>query len=164
MQTQSISDNISQNAIVNSMLLQEEHIVHVATISPGIYWKGIAALIAAVIALFYGFWLAVYFLVVAAVLLLVAYSTKKYLVLAATDHRVIICGGILSQEVVQLRYSQIESVDILYTLTGNLFNYSCVIITGTGMTRWRVSFVQDGEVFRDKLMQKLLEREEPLRH
>ena len=161
---ETISDITSQRNIVTAMLLPGEHIVHIAAISAGIYWKGIAVLIAALVALFYGIWLALYCLAVSAGLLLLAYSTKRYLVLAATDHRVIICGGIINQEVIQLRYHQIESVDILNTPSGSIFGYSSIIITGTGTTRWMIPFIRDAIAFRDNLTQKLLESEAPMEH
>jgi len=165
MSPETVPDNNYRQDAVASMLLPGENIVAIAAISPGIYWKGIAVMVVALVALvLYGFWLALYCAVIGAGLLLLAYSTKKYLVLAATDHRVIIQAGLLTQEVVQLRYHQIESVDILYTLPGGLFGYSSLILTGTGTTQWMIPFVRNAEVFRDALMQKLLEREEPLVH
>ncbi len=164
MRDEIVSDNSFQRDVVASMLLPGEKIVHIAAISQGIYWKGIAVLGVALVALFYGVWLAVYFAVVAAVMLLLAYSTRKYLVLAATDHRIIIRAGILNQEMPQLRYHQIESIDLLYTLPGTLLGYSSVIITGTGRMRLIVPFVEDGEAFRDDIMQRILEKEDQLEH
>lgn len=141
------------------MLLPEEEIEYIATIGFGIYWKGIAAIIAAVVALFYGIWLAVYCLLIASVLLFLAHSVRKYLVLAATSQRVIISRGMLNPELLQLGYHQIESVDILNTLTGNLFGFSTIIITGTGRMRWVVPYIGDAAAFQNTLMHKLIERE-----
>jgi hypothetical protein len=162
MEEKFISDNSTQQEIVEAMLLPGENIVRVAVISPGVYWKGIAAMIAALFALVYGFWLAVYCAAVGGFLLALAYGTKKYLVLAATDHRIIIRAGILNQEVLQLRYHQVESVDTVDPISGQFFGYGSVIITGTGRARWVVPYVEDPDTFRDHLMLKLIEREEPL--
>lgn len=164
MGTENISDDGFQQDIVGSMLLPGENIVHIAEISRGIYWKGIAAMIAALVALLYSVWLALYCVIVGVVMLLLAYSARKYLVLAATDHRVIIRDGILNQEVLQLRYPQIESVDTFYSLPGMLLGYGSLVVTGTGRTRWVVPFVEDADAFRDDLTRKLLEKEEPLVH
>ncbi len=46
---------------VSGLLLPGENLVHIADISPGIYWKGIAMLIVALIALVYSPSLAIYF-------------------------------------------------------------------------------------------------------
>lgn len=159
------SDNNYQRDIVSDMLLPGESIIRIATISPGIYWKSIIVLLAALVALLlYGLWLGVYGLVIGGIMLLLASWTRNYLVLAATDHRLIIRAGVLNQEVLQLRYPQIETIDTLYTPVGLFLGYGSVIITGTGMSRWMVPFVRDATAFRDEIMQKLLEREEPLAH
>jgi hypothetical protein len=91
-----------------------------------------------------------------------ARMTKKYLLLAATDHRVIIRSGVLNQDRLDLRHSKIESIELLRTLPGMIFGYGSVILSGTGRMRILVPFVQDAGSFRDNLTQKLLEREIPL--
>lgn len=159
-----IPDNTTQRALMQSMLLPGENVVHVATLSAGVYWKGIGMLLLALVALFYGFWLFVYLCVIGLGMLWLAYSTKKYLLLAATDHRILITGGILTQEVIQLRYPQIESIDVFYTPPGMLFGYGNILVIGTGDSRWIVPFVRDAENFRDDLTQKMLEYEAPLPH
>lgn len=158
----SVSEGTYQQDFVTAMLLPDEEIIYIATVGTGIYWKGIAAILAAVVALFYGIWLAVYCLLIAGVLLSLAYSVRKYLVLAATDRRVIISRGMLNPEVLQLRHHQIESIDILNTLSGNIFGFSTVIITGTGRVRWVVPYIEDASAFQSTLMQGLMEREEHL--
>ena len=164
MSAEIISEDNFRQDIVRAMLLPGENIVHITAISPGIYWKSVAVMICALVALvFYGLWLGLYILAVACIMLLLAYWNQKYLVLAATDHRIIIRAGFLNQEVLQLRYPQIESVDTFYTLPGLLLGYGSVIITGTGMSRWVIPYVQDAVAFRNDLTQRLLEREEPLR-
>jgi hypothetical protein len=158
----SVSDGSYQLDFVTTLLLPDEKIIYIATVGAGIYWKGIAAIIAAVVALFYGIWLAVYCLLIAGVLLYLAYSVRKYLVLAATDRRVIISRGILNPEVLQLRHHQIESIDILNTLSGNIFGFSTIILTGTGRVRWVVPYIEDAAAFQSTLMQGMMEREEHL--
>ena len=163
METDSMPEEGYQRSIAGYMLLPGENLIRVATISPGIYWKSIAILaVALALLLRYGFWLGLYGLVIGGIMLLLAYWTKNYLVLAVTDHRVIIRAGVLNQEVLQLRYPQIETVDTIYTPPGLLLDYGSVVITGTGTSRWIIPYVQDAAIFRDQLIQKLLEKEEPL--
>lgn len=154
--------SVYAQGLVQSMLLPGEKAIHVAVISPGIYWHGIAVLVLGLFALIYGVWLAIYISVIGAVLLLLSYSTKRYLVLATTDHRVIARFGVVNQQVLQLRYPQVESVDVMTTLAGQIFGYGSVIITGAGRLRLHIPFVRDAVAFRDHLTQKLLEREVPL--
>lgn len=149
--------------LLEGMLLPGERPVHVAIISKGIYWHGLAVAIAGFIVLFFSIWLTAYILFISAIMLLLAYSTQRFLMLAATDHRVIVRSGVVNQQVMQLRYHQIESIDVLNTVPGALLGYGSVILTGTGRLRMIVPYVKDAVAFRDHLTQKLLEREEPLR-
>ncbi|MEZ0224026.1 MAG: PH domain-containing protein [Alphaproteobacteria bacterium] len=148
--------------MAHTMLLPGENLLHVATISRGIYWK--AAFMAALgfaVAQF-SYVLAGYFFLIAFGLLVMAYMTKKYLLLATTDHRVIIRAGVVNQERLDLRHSKIESIELLRTLPGMIFGYGSIILSGTGNMRILIPFVEDASAFRDNLTQKLLEREIPL--
>ena len=145
-----------------AMLLPGEKLVQVAAISPGIYWHGIAVAVIGLFALIYGIWLSLYILMIAAVLLCLSYTTKKYLVLMTTDHRVLARFGILTQQIIQLRYPQIESVDAVTSLPGQILGYGSVVITGAGRLRLLIPYVRDPAAFRDHLTQKLLEPEVPL--
>jgi hypothetical protein len=165
METEINTDENYQRSIIDYMLLPGEAVVRVATISRGIYWKSVVVLVVGLaLTLRYGVWLGPFVLAVGAIMLLLAYSTRNYLVLAATDHRLIIRAGIFSQEVIQFRYRQIETVDTLYTPPGMVLGYGSVVITGTGQSAWMVPFVQDAAAFRDDITQKLLETEESLPH
>jgi hypothetical protein len=159
---QKVHPSVQAESLLVSMLVPGERIVHIATISKGIYWHGLAVGAAGLLTFYFGGWLAAYLLAISCLMLFLAYSTQRYLVLATTDHRVIVRAGIVNQQVMQLRYHQVESVDVLSTLPGMLLGYGSVIITGTGRLRMIVPFVQDAVAFRDHLTQKLLEREMPL--
>ena len=148
--------------MVQHALLPGENIIHVATISRGIYWKAGAFALMGLIAVQFSIILAAYFFVVAVGMFIMARMTKRYLLLAATDHRIIIRSGIVNQDRLDLRHSKVESIELLRTFPGMLFGYGSVILSGTGRMRVIVPFVQDAASFRDNLTQKLLEREIPL--
>ncbi len=148
--------------MTHAMLLPGEKVIHVATISRGIYWKGAVMLCFALIALQFSYVLASYFCVIASGLLIMARMTKKFLLLAATDQRVIIRSGVFNQDRLDLRHSKIESIELLRTLPGMIFGYGTVILSGTGRARILIPFIEDAGSFRDNLAQKLLEREMPL--
>jgi hypothetical protein len=148
--------------MIHEALLPGENVIHVATISRGIYWKAGVAAAASLLALQFSPILAAYCFVIALGLFVMARMTKKFLLLAATDHRVIIRCGVVNQDRLDLRHSKIESIELLRTLPGMIFGYGAVILSGTGRMRIMVPFVQDAGAFRDHLTQKLLERETPL--
>ncbi len=143
---------------ISGLLLPGEGLVHIAEISPGIYWKGLAMLVLALVALFYSPALAMYFAIVAGILLLMEYSTKRYLLLAATDTRILMGGGVFNQEVVSMPYNRIEGVEIMRSPAGMLFGYSNVILSGTGRARIIIPFVNDAMAFTDDINRRIMSR------
>lgn len=144
---------------VSGLLLPGENLVHIADISPGIYWKGIAMLVVAVISLFYSPSLAIYFAMVAGILLLMEFTTKRYLMLAATDSHVVIGGGVFNQEVVSMPYGRIEGVEIMRTPAGMLFGYSNIILSGTGRARIIIPYIADAAALAGDINRRILERD-----
>ena len=152
----------AQGQLADTML-PGERAVHLATISNGIYWKSVAMILLAVITMFYTFTLAFYFLAVAAIMLLLAWSTQRALMVAATDKRIVVRAGILNLQTMEIPYSRIESVDIAMTPMGMLLGYSNLIITGMGGKRFVVPYVRDAIAFRDDFTQWMLAREDGYR-
>ena len=151
--------SIDAQYMLAGSVLPGERVVHLATISGGIYWKSIAMALLAVVTMFYTFTLAFYFLGVAAIMALLAWSTQRALMLAATDKRIIIRAGIMSMQTVEIPFSRIESVDVMTTPMGMLLGFSSVIILGTGGMRYIVPFIRDANAFRDDFSQWMLARE-----
>ena len=133
---------------LDDILLPGEVVERIATMSPGVYWKGIVTLAVAFIALFYGMMLTTYVAVIALGLLLLAYLSRRYVLLAVTNQRVIIGGGIIAQEVFFLPLSKIETVELARSPMGILLGYSSVIISGTGRMRLIVPFVSNAGASR----------------
>ncbi|HYD17998.1 MAG TPA: PH domain-containing protein [Patescibacteria group bacterium] len=144
---------------ISSLLLPGETLIGIADISPGIYWKGIVMLLAAALALFYAAAMAIYLAIVAGILLLTAFTTKRYMMLAATDHRVIIGGGVFNQEVVSMPYNRLEGVELMRSPVGMLFGYSSIILSGTGRARIIVPFIGNGVELADDINRRVLERD-----
>lgn len=146
-------------AMAESMLLPNERLVRVASISPGIYWKGIALFVISLIVMVLAFPLGVFLCLVSLMMLGLAFLARAYLLLAATDKRVIVRHGILFLDIIQLRYSKIESVELAWTLIGELLGYASVVITGTGNRVTVIPFVSDAVEFRRAMNEILLARE-----
>lgn len=146
--------------VIDSILLPGEVVERIATISSGIYWKGIVALVFAFVALFYGMMLATYIAVVAMGLLLLGYTTKRYVMLAVTNQRVIVGGGILAQEVFFLPLSKVETIELARSPMGMLFGYSSVIIAGTGRMRLLIPFVSNAGAMAEEITQRMMEKQE----
>ena len=52
--------------------------------------------------------------------------------LAVTDHRVIFKRGIVSRYTIEMARSKVESVDVVQSIAGRIFNYGTILVRGTG--------------------------------
>lgn len=141
-------------------LVEGEQALVQGIISKAIYWKGVAVLILALFLLFPAFNLGLFLLLVGGVMIFLAALTERYLILILTDKRVIIRAGILYVELIEIRHSQVESVELSYTLIGQLFGYASVVISGTGRRTVMVPFIRNALEFRQEMERKLLERDD----
>lgn len=163
-------ESYSPKYVLNSMLLPDENILVLGKVSDGIYWKsGAMACITflfIVIAALYGMpWhLQLLFggalCIKVLMMTTIAYLRKHYLVLAATDKRVIIRVGIINLEIIQMRYAQIESSEVASTIPGRFFGYSNVFISGTGGRTLAVPFIFNAAEFRNKVIEILAGRDD----
>lgn len=154
-----VAPSAGARRILASMLMPDERLVNMAVISGGIYWKSIAVFTLSVLMLFIAFRLGIYLMIVAGVMFLLAYSTKYFLLLAATNKRIIMRYGILNLDVIQLRYSKIESVELAWSPLGQLLGYASVVITGTGSRVTVIPFIKNALEFRQGMNAELLARE-----
>lgn len=130
-------------------LTEDETLLTVANIHDAIYWKGVAVVIVGLLMLpFFLMNLGILLMFVGAVMIAIAHLTRRYLILAATDKRVFIRSGILYTDMIELRYTQIESVELGITPIGQIFGYGSVIVTGTGQRRVIVPFIDNPVDFR----------------
>ncbi|PZO88252.1 MAG: hypothetical protein DI626_02160 [Micavibrio aeruginosavorus] len=140
-------------------LTEDEHMVDTSVIHAAIYWKGVAVVILGMLLLpSFAATLGVFLIVVGALMLLLAHLTRTYLILAATNKRIFIRSGILYADMIELRYTQVESIELGITPIGQIFGYGSVIVTGTGQRRVIVPFITDAIGFRKKLNDILVDK------
>jgi hypothetical protein len=96
---------------LNSILMPDEKLLCVAEVSMGIFWKCAVMLVFSLVMLVVATPLGVFFSLVTLIMFIVAYLTKYFLLLAATDKRVIIRCGIINLDTIQFRYTKLESVE-----------------------------------------------------
>jgi membrane protein YdbS with pleckstrin-like domain len=141
-------------------LQDDERLLTVCSIHQAIYWKAVAVALFGVL-LFFTFTfstLGLFFLFVAACMGAIAYLTRRYLLLAATDKRIFIRSGILYADMIEMRYTQTESVELGMTPIGQIFGYGNVIVTGTGQRRVIVPFIKNAYDFRSKVNDVLVNK------
>lgn len=144
---------------LDNVLVPGENVLGFADISIGIYGKGIAMALLAVIASFYGLGLAVFFGFIAVILVALEYTTRKYLLVAVTDQRIILGGGILAQEVVFLPYSKVETVETVRTPLGYMLGYATLLLTGTGRMRVAVPYVENAIEVAEAISSRMLAKD-----
>jgi hypothetical protein len=122
--------------------VEGESMISQAVIHPAIYLKGgVFAVFALSVILMGAGMLGVFFLMIAAGLLGYAYLTKHFLLVVLTNKRVFLRYGILKLDVVEFRYSQIETIQTGTTILGQFLGYTSLMITGVGTQRVVIPFV-----------------------
>ncbi len=146
---------------LQSILMPDEKVLRIAQISPGIYWKGVVVFIFSLIVMTtFAFNLGLFFMFVSVLMLAVSYLTRYFLLLAATDKRIIIRHGIINLDTIQFRYTKLESVELSRTIIGQILGYASVVITGTGSRITVVPFIANASQFREELNKILFEQDE----
>lgn len=148
---------------IRQLLVEGEEVVRVAYIHPAIYWKG--GVLGVLTLLFLIIWpgainLWLFLLLVAGILLATAAVTKHFLMLVLTNKRVLIRHGIIQLEVIQIHHRKIESVELGWTLLGQLLGYASVVITGTGSRVAVVPWIANAPKFRKDMEAIILQIEE----
>lgn len=143
-----------------AFLLEGETLLIQGRVHPAIYWKSVAVFGLAFVMLFNAFALGMFLSFVAAIMFFLAALTQRYLVLILTDKRVIIRAGIAFVELIEIRHSQIESVELFYTLPGQLFGYASVVVSGTGRRSVMVPYMENAVEYRRALEEILIKRDD----
>lgn len=76
---------------------------------------------------------------------------------AVTNKRVLIKSGVLSQRMLEVMLSKVESVEVRQSLFGRLSNYGTLIIGGTGTTREPFQYIENPLEFRKHVQQQIEE-------
>ncbi len=140
-------------------LAEDEKIISFARIHGAIYWKAVGVLIFALwLALGVTVTLGMFFLFVGGVMLVLAHLARHFLILAATNKRIFVRSGFFYADMIELRYAQVESIELGIMPSGQVFGYGSVILTGTGQRRIIVPFVANAIQFRSKVNEILVNK------
>lgn len=146
---QSRQNRTFQDKEIERMLVSGEEVVLRAKLHNAIYWKSIAVLILSILVYLYvAHPLGLLLMVVGGLMLIIEVITKHYLLLAITNKRVLARYGLLQMDVVDIRFSKIESIDLERMLPGHLFGYATVVVMGTGQRYIRIPYIANAEAFR----------------
>ena len=138
----------AQEREIEKMLVSGEEILLLGKLHKALYWKAVAVLIFAFLMLFYILPFAILFGIVGAIMLCVGILTQHYLLLAVTSKRILARQGLLQMDVIDIRLSKVESIDLERMLPGHIFGYANVVVMGTGQRLIRVPYIANAEAFR----------------
>ena len=81
----------------------------------------------------FGLWLAAAGLGVVAIIDGIGAAVRRHSTeLAVTDHRVIYKRGIIGRYTIEMARSKVESVDVVQSIMGRIFDYGTILVRGTG--------------------------------
>lgn len=149
-----------QDLVLEQMLVKGEEVIIKADLHPAIYWKSVGVLLLSVFMLILGimpFFLLL--MIVGGLMLIASILTQHYLLLAVTNKRILARYGLLQMDVVDIRLSKIESIDLERMLTGHIFGYANVVVMGTGQRVIRIPYIRNAEAFRKFYNQMVLAEE-----
>lgn len=147
-----VTDQAELLRLAGITLGDDEALIAFAHIHGAIYWKSVAVLMFAILVMLtFAVELGLFFALVGGIMFVMAHLTRRFLILAATDKRIFVRSGWFYADMIELRYTQIESIELGIMPTGQIFGYGNVVITGTGQRRIIVPFVENSVQFRSKV-------------
>ncbi len=140
-------------------LTADEKLITTATIHDAIYWKGVAVIVLGMVMIPTMFQNLGFMLVfVGGIMIALADMARRFLMLAATNKRIFVRSGYVYSDMIELRHSQIESIEVGMMFVGQIFGYGSVIVSGTGQRRIMVPYVKDAIGFRRKVNDVLVNK------
>jgi uncharacterized membrane protein YdbT with pleckstrin-like domain len=142
---------------VDKNLLPGENVVYRARIHPVILLlPGLVAVLGIVLAILVKSW------VVLAVLLVLAFivALPRYVRMATsefavTNKRVVVKVGLVYRQTLELVLTKVETIGVEQSITGRLFNYGTIVVTGTGGTREPFKDIANPLEFRRQVQSQL---------
>lgn len=149
----------SKNA-VQDLLVKGEEIVMQAEISPAIYWKSFAVLLASFLLALVAVPLGIVLAVAALLMFIHATIKKEILMFVLTNKRILVRYGILQVDVVDMHFSKVESIELERMIPGYILGYASLIVMGTGQRFIGIPYVKNARELRRAYNGLVLEAEE----
>jgi len=141
---------------VENMLQADEEIVLRGVIHWAIYWKSVAVLGLAFLLCLIAVQLGLLLGVVGVLMLIHAVITKHIMTIVLTNRRIIARYGILQMEVVDMRLSKVESLELERMLSGILLGYANIVMMGVGQRYIRIPYIANAVQFRREYNDRVL--------
>ena len=149
------------NINLEDILTKGEEVILYGNVHWGLYWKAsVVLLFALLVGLLLFVELGIVLGIAGVLLLSYAVIKKHMLLLILTNKRILVRYGILQVDVVDIRFRNIESVELERMLPAFLMGYSSVIVMGTGNRFIYIPYIANGAAFRRAFNELVLDEEE----
>ncbi|MAI63010.1 MAG: hypothetical protein CBB87_11135 [Micavibrio sp. TMED27] len=154
--------NGSKAEVVENALVKDEEIIIEARIHWAIYLKAIIVFVFSSIVGMMILELGALLFAAAVLMAIHATISREIFMLVLTNKRVFVRYGLLQVDVVDIRFSKIESIELERMIPGYLLGYANVVIMGTGQRYVVIPFVGNATAFRRAYNKVTLDDEELL--
>jgi uncharacterized membrane protein YdbT with pleckstrin-like domain len=127
---------------IEGTLIKDEKLIYVGNIS---LWT-LAPLFLLGFVLLFAFGLGL-------IVFLIAYIRYKTTELAFTNKRVVAKSGFISRETIEININKVESIQVHQNITGRIFNYGSLVITGSGESQAPIVGISNPMGFRRAFME-----------
>lgn len=149
----------NQDKELQEMLVKGEEVLLRARVHGALYWRSAAVILFAIFLSFYVIPLAMIAGIAGTFMLCVSILTEHYLLLVITNKRVLARYGLLQMDIVDIRLSKVESIELERMLLGHIFGYANVVVAGTGQRFIRVPYIANADIFRRFYNERVLAEE-----
>jgi uncharacterized membrane protein YdbT with pleckstrin-like domain len=95
---------------------------------------------------------AVFFLLFGVFLMLSAWLRRVTTEIVVTDRRVIFKEGFVRRRTMEMNMNKVETVDVVQSITGRIFNYGTILIRGTGSSYEPLRLIGDPLALRTAIV------------
>ncbi|WP_336936496.1 PH domain-containing protein [Acinetobacter beijerinckii] len=92
-----------------------------------------------------------FFLVVGAVLIMIAIINVLTTELAITNRRIIAKTGLIRRNTIELKVNRVESLGVNQSILGRIFNFGSIVVKGVGGSNAPIPFISKPMEFRQQV-------------
>jgi len=93
-----------------------------------------------------------FFLVVGLFMLLSAWGRRTTTEIVVTDRRILFKEGFVRRRTMEMNMNKVETVDVVQSIPGRIFNYGTILIRGTGSSYEPLRLIGDPLALRNAIL------------
>ena len=93
-----------------------------------------------------------FFLIVGLLMLLSAWGRRVTTEIVVTDRRILFKEGFVRRRTMEMNMNKVETVDVVQSIPGRIFNYGTILIRGTGSSYEPLRLIGDPLALRNAIL------------